>query len=116
MPGIQTRRQYPVMPSNQRVVLTVTIGEGNLGTAAIVLNGVEVARRDQQVTADLGPAASLQGAVVKVFSRINQTSSNPRWSVTYDWSGGRGPQTDFDEGVFATPDESVPVKATYDLT
>lgn len=116
MEPIETDRQYAVTPSSDNVVLIVTLGEGQLGSAAIVLNGEEIARGSEQVRADLGPASSLRNATVKVFSRINRTSaSTSRFSVSYDWSGGRSPQTDVDDGDFTVSGDPAQVKATYVL-
>jgi hypothetical protein len=97
-------------------VLTVSFGEGQVGSARIELDGTLVNSGSEEVTADLGPATELQGRTVKVFSRINKTSPSPRFCVNYDWTGGVAPQQDVDEDLWNTPPTSAKVKATYTLT
>jgi hypothetical protein len=96
------------------VTLEVVIGEGQKGTAAILLNGTEVARGQGRVMKNLG--SSLAGATVEIFSVVNHTNPDTtRISVTYRWRGGPAPQTDVDSGDFSTDPDPTFIEPTYHL-
>jgi hypothetical protein len=109
-----SERTYVV--GNADVRLEVVIGQGQLGTALIQLNGAEVANGQGTVRVNLGPGSALDGARVRIFTEVNHTSPDSSLaSVTYRWNGGPATQTDQDTGVFGEGEEFIGFQADYTL-
>lgn len=78
------------------VVLDITVGDGQLGTIRIRLNGAVIAQGQGHVRKALGTGAGS----CRARTVVNRMSPSSNATVTYQFSGGAAPAVFVGEGDF----------------
>jgi hypothetical protein len=84
---------YAVKKTKERVVLTVTIGDSQMGITAVSLDGVQlVPGHLNTLTLDLGTGPELRGKTLICTTTVSDVSAETNHtSVTYALDGGVEP-------------------------
>ena len=112
MPTLQT--DYHV--ANGQVTLTIIIGDAQLGSSLVSLNGKELQRGDDIVDCPIGNGPDIKGKALKIDTVINDVNdATNHTSVTYQLKGGIQDSTYNLEGTVASEGDSLIYRATFNL-
>lgn len=117
MPDVTTNESYSVGAGSDTVVLAVVIGEGQIGTSRVRLDGAELVTATGPITVAVGKPATVKGKRLFIRSIINDVNSlTNRMSVTYRLTGGAAPRQSIANANAPNEGDVLVFEATFSLT